>query len=64
MNELEINSKELTKEMQDFLTCVSESNRDGGRSNLTIDDWLEEFGTEFPNIQGYYVTDLNIIESM
>lgn len=64
MNELEINSKELTKEMQDFLTCVSETNRDDGRSNLTTDDWLEEFGIEFPNIQGYYVTDFNIIESM
>lgn len=72
MNGLEINNlskkeidlKELSKEMQDFLNCVSEASRDGGRSYFTTDAWLEKFEIEFPNVQGYYVTDFNIIESI
>lgn len=55
---------ELPKGMQDFLQRISESSRDGGRSFYTTDDWFEEFGMTFHQINGYYVTDENIIESM
>ena len=62
MKSLEIN--ELSKEMQDFLDRVQDAIAYDERSFYTTDDWFEEFGTEFPPINGYYVTDETIIESM
>ena len=62
MKVLEVN--ELPKEMQDFLDRVQDAIAYDERSFYTTDDWFEEFGTEFPQINGYYVTDENIIESM
>lgn len=53
---------ELPKGMQDFLDKIENAAKDGEMSFYTTDDWLEEFGMTFPKINGYYVTDENIIE--
>lgn len=52
----------LTKEMEDRLNYIDQCAQDYERSFYTTDDWLEEFGSEFPGVTGYYVDSDNIIE--
>ena len=56
------NSMELTKEMKERLEYIDQCAGDYERSFYTTEDWLEEFGSEFPGVPGYYVDSENIIE--
>lgn len=53
---------ELTKEMKERLEYIDQCAGDYERSFYTTEDWLEEFGSEFPGVPGYYVDSENIIE--
>ena len=55
---------ELTKEMEDRLTIISQCEQDFERSSYTTDDWLKEFGSEYPGVAGYYVNSENIIKGI
>lgn len=59
---MKLDINELLKGMQEFLHKVCESFRDGSPEVwYTTDEWFEEFGISFLEINGFYVDDENII---
>lgn len=61
-NEINIDINSLSEKMQLQLKEIYQCAMDYERSFYTRYDWIKDFGVDFPQIDGFYISDENIIE--